>query len=115
MQTIADQLGDDRPGAKVYDFSNTRRTRRLANIQVMERVVRFLQTGDRHHLPPGLRGEADGIMALFAADQLALALGDPPWPGGAARPYPGPGASVSELMRALVGDEMADADSGLEA
>ena len=28
MQTIADQLGDDRPGAKVYDFSNTRRPRR---------------------------------------------------------------------------------------
>ena len=28
METIAEQLGDDRPGAKVYDFSNTRRTRR---------------------------------------------------------------------------------------
>ena len=28
METIAEQLGDDRPGAKVYDFSNTRRPRR---------------------------------------------------------------------------------------
>jgi hypothetical protein len=115
MLTIAEQIGDDRPGAKVYEFSNTRRERRrpLSNVDVIERVVTFLHTEGVRHLPPALRGEAGGIVAMLAQDQLRLAMGESPWPAGAARPCPGRGAYVGDLVRVLAGDERADADGGL--
>jgi hypothetical protein len=90
---------------------NTHRARRpLTNIEVIERVARFLRTRDVRHLPPALRGEAEGIAAMCAA---ALATGNKPWPAGAARPEPRPDASVGELVRALAGDERANASGGL--
>jgi hypothetical protein len=82
----------------------------LTNIEVMERVARFLRTGDVRHLPPALRREAEVIVAMCAA---ALATGNKPWPAGAARPEPRPDASIGELVRALAGDERANASSGL--
>ncbi len=111
MPTIAEQLGDDRPGPKAFEFSNTRKTRpALTNIEVIERVAAFLRTGDARHLPPGLRHEAEGIMALAVRH---AAMPGRPWPPGAAHPHPGPGASAVEIILALVGDR-ADDDSSLE-
>jgi hypothetical protein len=89
---------------------DTNGPRTLTNIEVLERVARFLRTGDRRHLPPALRPEAEGIAALIVQ---AAASGPVPWPAGAARPQPGPGTSFTEMVRALAGDERADADSGL--
>jgi hypothetical protein len=85
----------------------------LTNIDVLERVARFMRTGDVCHLPPALRGEADSIVAMCVA---GLVVAVQPWPAGAAGaagPEPGPGASMGEIVRALTGDERADADSGL--
>jgi hypothetical protein len=82
----------------------------LTNIEVIERVARFLRTGDVCHLPPALRGEAESIVATCVAGLAAVVQ---PWPAGAARPEPGSGASIGEIVRALTGDERADADSGL--
>lgn len=96
--------------ARIIDLSNARKVRRLTNAQVIERVFRFLETGDVRHLPPALRGEADGIAAAVMAAQRGPA---PRWPSGAARPDPGPGAPIGEVLRALTGDR-ADADSGLD-
>jgi hypothetical protein len=97
----------------IIKLSNTRRTRRpLSNIEVLERVADFLRTGDKRHLPPELRGEAEGIVALV----MRAAAGPPPsWPASAAHPQPGPCASLGEQLRALVGDELADAGSGMTA
>jgi hypothetical protein len=82
----------------------------LTNIEVMERVTRFLRTGDARHLPPALRREAEGIFALAVRSVMRSM---PPWPAGAAQPDPGPRATLGEILRALTGDERADADSGL--
>lgn len=91
----------------VIDLSNSRRTRRaLSNAEAFERVCRFLATGDPRHLPPALRPEADGIMALVAAHAAGPEL---PWSATA----PPPGAPIGDMVRALAGDEIADADSGL--
>ncbi len=106
------QLGGDGGQIRIFDFSNSRRTRRLTNGEVIGRVARFLRTGDRHHLPPALRPEADGIRAL--ALHVLLTEEIPAWPVGAARPDPGPGASIGDLVRAMVGDEAADAPSEIE-
>jgi hypothetical protein len=81
----------------------------LTNIEVMERVARFLRTGDVRHLPPALRREAEGIFALAMRSLMGSML---PWPAGAAQPDPGPRATLCEIVRALAGDERADADSG---
>jgi hypothetical protein len=113
LPTLTEQLGRDSSVPQVYEFSNSRRTRRrtLSNIEVMERVTRFLRTGDASHLPSALRGEAEGIRSLASA---AASVPGQPWPTGAAKTHPGPGASATEVIRALTGDDRADADSGLE-
>jgi hypothetical protein len=64
----------------------------LTNIEVMERVARFLRTGDVRHLPPALRHEAEGIVAMCAA---ALATGKKPWPAGAAQPEPSAASMIT--------------------
>jgi hypothetical protein len=92
---------------------NTRRPRRtLTNAEALERVVRFLETGDIAHLPPALRPEAPGIIAFLLASVQEMP-GEPAWPGSAAGPHPPAGASFAAEYRALAGDDLADADSGL--
>jgi hypothetical protein len=106
------RFADGSSCSRIIDLSNTRRIRRreLSNVEAIERVERFLRTLDRRHLPPELQGEAEGILAfVIAAGRRPL----PPWPASAARPDPGRGASISETLRALTGDEHADAPSGL--
>jgi hypothetical protein len=88
--------------------ARTRRT--LTNAEALEAVVRFLRTGNARHLPPALRPEAEGILATVVRAMAGPPL---PWPSGTAQPDPGPGATFAALLRALVGDERADADSGL--
>jgi hypothetical protein len=98
--------------ARVIDLSNTRKTgRTLSNLEVLEAVARFIKTGNPKHLPPALRPEADGIRARVAA---LRSRPEPPWPDHAARPRPAPDATFSEAVRALVGDQKADASSGIE-
>ncbi len=109
---ITQQIHQGRPGARVIDLSNTRSTRRpLSNGDVLERVAKFLRTGNKNYLPLELRPEADGIVATVLAAQCRP---EPPWPSTSAKPYPGPGATISEQVRALIGDERADAPSGFE-
>jgi hypothetical protein len=93
-----------------HALRDTNGPRQLSNIEVMERVGRFLATGDLRHLPPALRPEAAGIAALIVR---AAASGPVPWPAGAARSHPGSGASFTEQIRALTGDERANAASGI--
>ena len=96
--------------------SNTRRTRRqLSNVQVFERVERFMRTGDRRHLPPALRAEADAIAATLVATAVAHGGVMPPWPRSAVGPDPGPDAPIGDVVRALAGNAKADALSGFEA
>jgi hypothetical protein len=95
----------------VIELSNTRRTRTLSNLELLEAVARFLKTGRVKYLPPALRHEAAFIMAAVAEMR---ARPEPPWPSGAARPRPAPDATFAEAVRALVGDAKADEDSGVE-
>jgi len=98
----------------VIDLSNTARNRprRLTNAEVFERVALFLRTGDKRHLPPALRPEAEGILAMAVESARSILRdGMPPWPGSAAGQDPGPGAPVGEMLRALTGPR-ADEDSG---
>ena len=84
-------------------------SRELSNVEVMDRVARFLATGDRRYLPSELRPEAEGIMATVVRELTRHR----PWPGGAADIEPAPDAPFAEVFRALVGDDRADAPSGM--
>jgi hypothetical protein len=84
--------------------------RRLTNVEVLEAVEKFVRTGNPGHLPPRLRREADAIFAfaMEGAVQYIANGGLGPWPESAVGANPGPGASIGEIVRALIGDRADD-------